>query len=193
MRITDPDRCRPHRAISIQAKSTIPFETVRFRLRAFDVADREPLVGQLTDPLVSKQLAFVPHPYDASHAEAWIKDCVRNPPGKVGGCRLAIERREDGAFVGGLGLIPHGRSFELGYWLDRKYWGCGYATEAVGAAVYFGLTALQMRQIVAFVFMGNPASTRVLSRLGFAYRGLDESMPDHKNRKVLRYDLAGPA
>ncbi|MCX8231914.1 MAG: GNAT family N-acetyltransferase [Alphaproteobacteria bacterium] len=177
--------------MNIQAKSTIPFETARFRLRAFDVADREPLVGQLTDPLVSKQLAFVPHPYDASHAEAWIKDCVRNPPGKVVGCRLAIERREDGAFVGGLGLIPHGRSFELGYWLDRKYWGCGYATEAVGAAVDFGLTVLQMRQIVAFVFMGNPASTRVLSRLGFAYRGLDESTPDHKNRKVLRYDLAG--
>ena len=179
--------------MNIQEKSTIPFETARFRLRAFDVTDREPLVGQLTDPLVSKQLAFVPHPYDASHAEAWIKDCVRNPPGKVGGCRLAIERREDGEFVGGLGLIPHGRSFELGYWLDRKYWGYGYATEAVGAAVDFGLTVLQMRQIVAFVFMGNLASTRVLSRLGFAYRGLDESAPDYKNRKVLRYDLAGPA
>ena len=94
---------------------------------------------------------------------------------------------------GGLGLIPHARPFELGYWLDRKYWGCGYATEAVGAAVDFGLTVLHMRQIVAFVFMGNPASTRVLSRLGFAYRGLDESTPDHKDRKVLRYDLARPA
>jgi RimJ/RimL family protein N-acetyltransferase len=179
--------------MNAQAKAAIPIETKRLRLRAFDVADKESLVAQLRDPLVSKQLAFVPHPYDASHAEAWIKDSVRNPPGKIVGCRLAIERREDDAFVGGLGLTPHARAFELGYWLDRKYWGRGYATEAVGAAVNFGLTALSMRQIVAFVFMGNPASTRVLSRLGFAYRGLDESTPDHKNRKVLRYDLAPPA
>ena len=192
MRTIDLDRCEHHYAMNIQAKSAIPFETARFRLRAFDVADREPLVEQLTDPLVSKQLAFVPHPYDASHAEAWIMDCVRNPPGKVVGCRLAIERREDRTFVGGLGLIPHGWSFELGYWLDRRYWGCGYATEAVGAAVDFGLTVLQMRKIVAFVFMENPASTRVLSRLGFAYRGLDESTPEAKNRRVLRYDLARP-
>ena len=93
MRTTDLDRCGHHYPMNIQAKSTIPFETARFRLRAFDVTDREPLVEQLTDPLVSKQLAFVPHPYDASHAEAWIRDCVRNPPGKVVGCRLAIERR----------------------------------------------------------------------------------------------------
>jgi len=193
MRIIAPDRCDPRDAMNVQSKATIPFETPRLRLRAFNVADKESLVAQLRDPMVSRQLAFVPHPYDASHAEAWIKDCVRNPPGKIVGCRLAIERREDAAFVGGLGLIPHARSFELGYWLDRKYWGCGYATEAVGAAGDFGLTVLHMRQIVAFVFMGNPASTRVLSRLGFAYRGLDESTPDHKDRKVLRYDLARPS
>jgi RimJ/RimL family protein N-acetyltransferase len=186
MRTIVLDRCPP---VSSQQKVRIPLETARLRLRAFDVGDREALVAQLTDPMVSKQLAFVPHPYDANHAEAWIKDCVRNPPGKIVGCRLAIERQDDGAFVGGLGLIPHERSFELGYWLDRQFWGCGYATEAVGAAVDFGQAALGMRQIVAFVFMGNPASTRVLSRLGFVYRGLDDTTPSHESRKVLRYDL----
>lgn len=179
--------------MNVQAKSLIPLETARLRLRAFDVSDKDSLVDQLTDPQVSKQLAFVPHPYDASHAEAWINDCVRNPPGKIVGCRLAIERQDDGAFIGGLGLIPHERAFELGYWLARPFWGQGYATEAVGAAVDFGLGALNMRQIVAFVFMGNPASTRVLSRLGFAYRGLDQPVPKQEGRKVLRYDLVKSA
>ncbi len=179
--------------MNVQAKSLIPLETERLRLRTFDATDKESLVAQLTDPQVSKQLAFVPHPYDTSHAEAWIKDCVRNPPGKIVGCRLAIERREDGAFIGGLGLIPRERAFELGYWLARGYWGQGYATEAVGAAVDFGHRALNMCHIVAFVFMGNPSSTRVLSRLGFAYRGLDESAPNHESRKVLRYDLVKSA
>ena len=167
-----------------------PLETLRLHLRPFAATDRNPLVAQLTDPLVSKQLAFVPHPYDATHAEAWIKDCARNPPGRIVGCRFAIERREDGAFIGGLGLMPHERAFELGYWLDRRCWGQGFATEAVGAALEFGMVALGMQRIVAFVFMGNPASTRVLARLGFVYQGLENSATTGgSSRKVLRYDL----
>ncbi len=175
--------------VNVRTREFVPLETERLRLRPFAAADKQPLVDQLTDPMVSRQLAFVPHPYDERHAEAWIKDCLRNPPGRIVGCRFAIERRDDGRFVGGLGLIPHGRLFELGYWLDRKCWGQGYATEAVGAALAFGLDTLRMRGIVAFVFMGNPASTRVLSRLGFTYQGLEQTPTADPQRKVLRYVL----
>ncbi len=171
-----------------KAKEFAPLETERLRLRPFGETDKAALVEQLTDPLVSKQLAFVPHPYDDTHADAWIKDCLRNPPGRIVGCRFAIERRDDARFVGGLGLLPHGRVFELGYWLDRRCWGQGYATEAVTAALEFGLNELRMRGIVAFVFMGNPASTRVLSRLGFEYQGLEQPA-EGAQRKVLRYVL----
>jgi len=174
--------------MSIKEKDSVQLETERLRLRAFAAADRDALVEQLTDPLISRQLAFVPHPYDARHAEDWIKDCLRNPPGRIVGCRFAIERRDNGAFVGGLGLMPHGGAFELGYWLDRSCWGNGFATEAVSAALSYGLSELRMPAVVAYVFMGNPASTRVLSRLGFEYQGL-EPTDDGAQRKVLRYAL----
>mgnify|MGYP002631141133 CR=1 FL=1 len=179
--------------MNVRSKIFAPLETPRLHLRSFGADDKDALVAQLKDPLISKQLAFVPHPYDASHAEAWIKDCARNPPGKIVGCRFAIERREDGSFIGGLGLMPRERAFELGYWLDRRCWRQGYATEAVGAALAFGLSVLAMQRIVAFVFMRNSASARVLARLGFTYRGLEDSTTQSDaSRKVLRYEFVRP-
>lgn len=58
---------------------------------------------------------------------------------------------------------------ELGYWLDRAAWGRGYGSEAAGAVVAFAFAELKLACLRAGHAEDNPASGRILSKLGFAY------------------------
>jgi [ribosomal protein S5]-alanine N-acetyltransferase len=66
------------------------------------------------------------------------------------------------------------RGFEFGYWLGRRYWGRGYATEAARRALAFAFTELNAERLTAGWFHDNPASGRVLEKLGFVADGMDE-------------------
>ena len=87
---------------------------------------------------------------------------------------LLIFERGTGApqLVGacGLGRRPSG-SVELGYWIAKSFWGRGYATEACAALVDIART-LGLPSLEGSHFIDNPASARVLDKLGFAPLGL---------------------
>jgi RimJ/RimL family protein N-acetyltransferase len=70
----------------------------------------------------------------------------------------------------GLGRRPSG-AVELGYWIGRAFWGRGFATEA-GYALVDIARALGLRQLEASHFIDNPASGRVLEKLGFESTGI---------------------
>lgn len=72
--------------------------------------------------------------------------------------------------IGSAGLGDHEGAPELGYWIARNHWGQGYATEAAGAVLRIART-LGHRRIIAGHFTDNPASGRVLAKLGFAATG----------------------
>ena len=82
--------------------------------------------------------------------------------------------RTDGAPMligaGGFGRRPSG-AVELGYWIARRHWNRGFATEAGRALVAIAKT-LKLPQIEASHFVDNPASGRVLEKLGFNPTGL---------------------
>ncbi|MGH3350681.1 MAG: GNAT family N-acetyltransferase, partial [Nocardioides sp.] len=83
-------------------------------------------------------------------------------------------RREDGAFLGWCTLNswnPDFRSASLGYCLGRPAWGQGYATEAVGALLGWAFDALDLNRVQAEADTRNPASARVLEKLGFRLEG----------------------
>jgi RimJ/RimL family protein N-acetyltransferase len=63
-----------------------------------------------------------------------------------------------------------GATGELGYWLDRSCWGRGYASEAASALVRFAFDQLDLVELVAGHAEDNPASGRILRRLGFEHR-----------------------
>jgi len=63
------------------------------------------------------------------------------------------------------------RTMELGYWLAEPYWGRGIVVEACRALVGYVFTAIQPQRIQARVIEGNPASVRVLDKLGFRFEG----------------------
>jgi RimJ/RimL family protein N-acetyltransferase len=87
---------------------------------------------------------------------------------------LLIFARTDGApqLVGacGLGRRPSG-AVELGYWISRAYWGRGIATEACAALIEIART-LGLPSLEGSHFLDNPASGRVLEKLGFEPIGI---------------------
>lgn len=72
--------------------------------------------------------------------------------------------------IGAAGLGEHEGEAELGYWIARAHWGQGYATEA-GRAVLRIARTLGHTRVIAGHFTDNPASGKVLRKLGFVPTG----------------------
>jgi len=65
-----------------------------------------------------------------------------------------------------------GGEVELGYWIARMHWNRGYALEAGQHMVQIARTKLKLIELSAGYFIDNPASGRVLEKLGFVPAGL---------------------
>ena len=143
--------------------------TPRLLLRPGFPEDAPALAAAIADESVVRNLAAVPWPYSVRDAEAYLA-CPRDPilPS------LLIFERGSGApqLVGscGLGRRPSG-SVEMGYWIAKPFWGRGYATEACRALVDIA-RALGLQQLEGSHFLDNPASARVLEKLGFEPLGI---------------------
>ena len=153
--------------------SEIPtLETDRLILRPFTLADA-PAVQRLAGAReVASTTLNIPHPYPDGAAEQWIAK-HQEVFAKGEALELAVTRRADGALVGAMGLrleVEHARA-ELGYWIGTPYWGRGYGTEAAGAVVRYGFEALGLNRIYACHLVRNPASGRVMQKIGMAYEG----------------------
>jgi len=80
----------------------------------------------------------------------------------------ALERREDGQFLGRAGLWnpPGWPGLEVGWKLARDAWGQGYASEAGGAAIEWAWATLECNQLISLIQPENARSIRVAKRLG---------------------------
>ncbi len=70
-----------------------------------------------------------------------------------------------------LKLRPEHRSAQPGYWIGRPYWNRGYATGAGRAVLAFAFGEPGLNRVYAHHFSGNPASGRVLQKLGMRHEG----------------------
>lgn len=147
-------------------------ETSRLVLRAFRMTDVEAVRLLADDVDVARNTLNIPHPYEREDAEAWI---ASHPDQLQRGeaATYAVTAPAEGGVVGAVGLIveaEHERG-ELGYWIGRPYWGRGYATEAAAAVVRWGFRSLGLHRIHASHFPRNPASGRVLRKIGMRHEG----------------------
>ncbi|MEZ4943284.1 MAG: GNAT family N-acetyltransferase [Saprospiraceae bacterium] len=77
----------------------------------------------------------------------------------------AVERKDDGAFVGTCALIVNeDGEHEIGFRFLEKYWGRGYGTEVVNGLVDYALTLPEVQGLVAYVYSANIGSVKVLDR-----------------------------
>ena len=150
--------------------------TPRLTLRPGWVEDAPDVARAIGHECVVRNLSHVPWPYGLGDAEEFLAS-RRDAEGAF----FLICLPESGEIIGGIGVHredEHGDEF--GYWLTPSAWGRGYATEAghgVLAAVQHGLG---YRRLVSSHFVDNPASGRVLRKLGFRPTG----------RVVRRFSLA---
>jgi len=143
--------------------------TERLLLRPGWAEDAPELARAIADEQVVRNLATAPWPYRQEDAEAFLA-APRDPVMPS----FLITERTDGAprIVGscGLGRRPSG-AVEMGYWIGRQHWGKGFATEASRALIEIA-KALKLPRLEASHFLDNPASGRVLEKLGFVATGM---------------------
>ncbi len=145
-------------------------ETERLILRPPEVADIPVLVPLIDEFEVARNLSRVPHPYSEAAALEFIERTVQT---RAAGTdfNYAITRKTDGSFLGSCGIHLKEGVFEFGYWLGKPFWGHGYATEAARQLAAFAFDELKVPFLVAGWFHDNPASGRVLEKLGCAADG----------------------
>jgi RimJ/RimL family protein N-acetyltransferase len=143
--------------------------TPRLTLRPGWPEDAPALARAIAHEQVAFKLSRLPWPYGLEHAQDWLG---RPPlPDNHAFLIFAHDGRDRPELVGGMGLHPWGDDLELGYWLTPAAWGRGYATEAGRAVVGIARYALGRSRLVSRHFVDNPASGRVLRKLGFHETG----------------------
>jgi len=153
--------------------STQPrLETERLQLRPFS-SDDGPRVKLLAgEREIAVNTSTMPHPYEEGMAEEWIGTHVaRFNAGEA--VIFAICLLETGELIGAVGLEinrPHDCG-ELGYWIGKPYWNRGFCTEAARAIILYAFPAFNLNRIGAIHFTHNPASGRVMQKIGMCYEG----------------------
>lgn len=144
-------------------------ETDRLILRAFLETDREPWAAMNADPEVMRHF---PATLSREEADAVIER-VNGRIAETGAGFWALERKEDGAFLGFAGLnriahehLPIFGQWEVGWRLARHAWGQGYASEAGAAALAHGFGRMGLPRILAYTAVTNTPSEAVMQRLG---------------------------
>src|ERR1700676_2523660 len=143
-------------------------ETTRLRLRPYseaDIVDLLPLIGNREVAATTLRIA---HPYTEQDATAFL--ALSRESGKLW---LATTLRSDGRQIGGVGLRidDQHKHTELAYWLAVPYGGHGKTTEAARHILRYGFEDLGLHRIFASHFKHNPASGRILLKLGMRYEG----------------------
>lgn len=148
---------------------TVVLTTPRLTLRTFRRDDLPHYAALNADPEVVRYLGGVPlsRTYSDEIAE-WANE-VHEEEG-IG--LLAVERSEDGVFLGMCGL-HHQESypdeFEVGWRLAHEHWGQGYATEAATAWLDHAFDTLEVPRVISITDRPNERSLAVMRRLGMTF------------------------
>ena len=155
---------------ALEAEPFRPLATERLVLRPLAAADAEALHRLVNDWEVTRNLSVVPFPYPRELADDWIRS-TQESLADGSAYHLAITGHEDEQemLVGvvGLRIDAAERVGRLGYWVGRRFWGHGVASEAAARLARWALANLDLDRLEARVITDNPASAAVLRRVGF--------------------------
>jgi RimJ/RimL family protein N-acetyltransferase len=155
---------------SFRERSIPVLETKRLILRAPLLGDAKAVAALANDVRIAENTARIPHPYRKSDADDFILSANRG-----GETTFLITTRNgqgNAQVMGACGFTQIDRHPpEVGYWLGAKFWGKGYATEAVRAVIDHVFSDLDCEALHAAARVTNPASRRVLEKCGFQWTG----------------------
>ena len=151
-------------------------DTSRLRLRPFELSDAAEVQRLAGARAIADTTLAIPHPYEDGVAETWISTHQENFDGGKG-VNFAITRKSDVALIGAIGLmnIAAGHQAELGYWIGEPYWSQGFCTEAAQAVLDYAFQRLDLIRVHAHHLSRNPASGRVMQKIGMTHEGCQRS------------------
>ncbi len=147
-------------------------EASRVHLRHLEESDTDSLFEIFSDREAMRYWSAPPFQKRAEAAEllAEIHECFRQKTLLEWG----IARKSDNKVIGTTTLFhldEKNRRAEIGYALNRRFWGNGFVNEALIFLFNFVFAELNLHRIEADVDPQNAASIRVLERLGFQKEG----------------------
>jgi RimJ/RimL family protein N-acetyltransferase len=163
-----------------QTESNLNGERVSIReLRLSDAKDvylniRDKEINKWTKPLIRPHLEnaairsiyrVLRHTWKALRL-IWETACSHKIKKEM---KLGIVLKETGVVIGIVSfkkIDMKNKCAEIGFWLGKKYWGKGLATEAVRLALKFGFTELELNRIYAWTFEKNIGSRKVMEKCG---------------------------
>ncbi len=186
----------------------LSIETPRLHIRTSRYEDADAMTAMLQVPGVADRLALFKLPYEPIESEIW---CMNAETGLASenNWLMAILHRENEKQIGCIGLhrdaavggdwLPtrsaasYTNTAEIGYWIGKDHWGHGYASEAVGAMLYFGFEKRDLTMIHASASPENEQSDHILLRHQFRQCGtFMREIADGRTRPSVRYELTAP-
>lgn len=148
-------------------------ETERLLMREFIESDWQVVFAYQSDPLYLRYYHWTERTQtDAQEfVRMFINQQKEQPRTKF---QLAVVLKEENQLIGNCGIRINDRQLReanIGYELDSRYWGKGYATEAARAMLKFGFETLGMHRIWSWCVAENIASVRVLEKIGLRREG----------------------
>ncbi|MGC5701861.1 GNAT family N-acetyltransferase [Pseudomonas sp. NFXW11] len=174
----------------------LQLESARLLLRQWRDDDLPAFAAMCADPQVMR---YFPAPLSRLESAALIGR-VRGHFAEHGFGAWALERKDNGAFIGftGLGVVGFEAAFtpavEIAWRLAREHWGLGYASEAAWTVLRCAFDRLSLEQVVAFTTRSNLPSQKVMQAIGMQHSVEDDFLhpnlaSDHPLREHVLYRI----
>lgn len=153
----------------------------RLSYRPLHGSDASRIAALAGDWDVARMTSRIPHPYSLVDADLWIAS--------IGNDEFVRGLEHDGHLIGAVGYIEgEGSEAEIGYWIGKPWWGHGFATEAAHTLVDYCFSS-GFRRLTCGHFVDNPASARVIAKLGFRRVGKSSQWCEARKTEVetVRY------
>jgi len=164
-------------------------ETKRLVLRPHEPEDEGPFVEFMTNAEATRYLDFDSEQKTEAGARALLEYVIASYDTADPVFALAVVDRQSGAYLGSCGLAPlaSGDGVQCYYSLLPRYWGWGFATEALAALLFFAFEELGLERVVSDANAHNPRGWEVARTVGMQDEG---EVTDEKDIKRHRFALS---
>lgn len=169
------------------------FETERLILRPFQLSDAKTVQRLAGNKEITSRTGMIPYPYPDGLAESWIQGHAE-AFARGTSVICAITAKQSGEIIGCMaleGISKTHQKGEVAYWIAVDHWNKGYCSEAGHAVVKYAFEQLQLNKITSRHKATNPASGKVMQKLGMKYEGTlrQEMFKDGEFHDLVVYGL----
>jgi ribosomal-protein-alanine N-acetyltransferase len=172
-------------------------KTERLILRALTPGDAQEQFDVLKDPEVSGGIGVFSQPFTMEQAQRWCSFAAQCHTVKKGYLCAVFEKASQGEIrapqigYAGTACADPARDdciWEVGYWLEKKYWGKGYVPEALKALMAYAVPVFSLKGFFAEMAEDNANSAAVARKCGFTWtESFTKNTPHDPARPSRRY------